>query len=107
MKGLISDLRDLSKHLSSPHPITLNRVAWEEVAKVVNDLHRLVEIPQRGVDAAREEMTANEIKTKEEREVRTFTAGTYRMIPPFLNFALTLPHFARYRCSSLSTAPSS
>ena len=84
MKGLISDLRDLSKHLSSPHPITLNRVAWEEVAKVVNDLHRLVEIPQRGVDAAREEMTANEIKTKEEREVRTFTAGPYRMIPPFL-----------------------
>jgi hypothetical protein len=70
MKGLISDLKVLSKHLSSPRPFTLSRLSWEEIDRVVNDLHRLVEIPQRGVDAAREEMTPNEIKTKEEREVR-------------------------------------
>eukprot|EP00520_Triparma_pacifica_P017630 CAMPEP_0118668016 /NCGR_PEP_ID=MMETSP0785-20121206/20114_1 /TAXON_ID=91992 /ORGANISM="Bolidomonas pacifica, Strain CCMP 1866" /LENGTH=1410 /DNA_ID=CAMNT_0006562547 /DNA_START=278 /DNA_END=4510 /DNA_ORIENTATION=- len=69
MKGLISDLKVLAKHLASPRPVSLGKRAWSEVQRVVNDLHRLVEIPQRGVDAARDEMTASEIKTKEEREL--------------------------------------
>ena len=90
MSGLISDLKILSKHLSDPNAknFSFNRQSKEEVSQVVNDLHRLVEIPQKGVDVAREDMTANEIKTKEEREMFiTLDGPTYlqRIIRPNLS----------------------